>query len=451
LLTHKLETLAVLALFSAVTPAESGEARRGAAPVTTRSAEALKLPADFYPVLPWDVPREWREAGIEDARAEARLRSIQECGFTMAGFVQPRDLPVCEKLGLKAIVAPPPEDEEPYFGPWRTLTDDQIDQRIRRVVAQAGQSPAVIGYFLTDEPGTPMFPALGKAVAAVKRHAPGKLAYINLFPSYATTGAPDQSQLGAASFTEYVERFVREVKPQFLSYDNYAIQMSDDGVHAPTAALYYRDLLEVRRVAHKYGLPWWNIVASAQIQPEFAPPSASNLLLQAYTTLAAGADAVCWYKYLSGGYPIAPLDASDRPMYLHPYMSAVNQQVRTLGPIVSQLCSTGVYFSEAWPSAEVPLLPGRVVQSVEAKISPRGHSNERAPVMVGEFAGADGTDYVMIVNLSLQHAAHITFNTQAPYRTRERVSPEDGRPVAWNDKDGMWLIAGQGVLVRLIQ
>ena len=36
----------------------------------------------------------------------------------------------------------------------------------------------------------------------------GKLAHINLYPNYATLGAPDRSQLGAPTYTEYLERFV---------------------------------------------------------------------------------------------------------------------------------------------------------------------------------------------------------------------------------------------------
>src|SRR6185437_1874987 len=100
---------------------------------------------------------------------------------------------------------------------------------------------------LADEPGEPDFEALGKAVAAVKKLAPGKLAYINLFPDYATLGAPDLSQLGTGSYTDYLERFVSEVKPQLISYDNYRIQFSLDQARPETAASHYANLLEVRR------------------------------------------------------------------------------------------------------------------------------------------------------------------------------------------------------------
>src|SRR5438132_884283 len=132
------------------------------------------------------------------------------------------------------------------------------------------------------------FSALAKAVAAVKKCAPGKLAYINLFPEYATLGAPDKSQLGTTNYTEYLERFVAEVKPQVLSYDNYMVQYSDDLKKRDVAASYFRNLIEVRRMGQKYHLPCLQIVAANQLRPGHAIPSPANLSLQAYTTLAAG-------------------------------------------------------------------------------------------------------------------------------------------------------------------
>src|SRR5437762_12535538 len=97
------------------------------------------------------------------------------------------------------------------------------------------------------EPSVKDFPVLGKAVAAVKKYAPGKLAYINLFPDYATLGAKDTSQLGTSNYTDYLERFVAEVQPQCLSYDNYMVQFSMDLRDRGMAAGYFRNLLEVRR------------------------------------------------------------------------------------------------------------------------------------------------------------------------------------------------------------
>ena len=244
----------------------------------------LRHAPDLFPILPWDVVHNPQKPSRS---AKNGLESIAECNFTVAGFVGPEDLPLCEKLGLVAIVAPSQN--------WKKLRDEEIDGRVKQMVEATANNRTVLGYFIMDEPGVASFPMLGKIVAAVKKHAPGKLAYINLFPSYATVGAPDRSQLGTATYTEYLERFVAEVKPQFLSYDNYMVQYSDDMQEQKRAAIYYADLLEIRRVGQKYGLPFWNIVSCTQIRPSAAIPSPANLAFQAYTTLAAGGRGVSWY------------------------------------------------------------------------------------------------------------------------------------------------------------
>ena len=290
-----------------------------------------------------------------------------------------------------------------------------------------------------DEPGAPAFPALAKAVAAVKKYAPGKLAYINLFPSYATVGAPDKSQLGTATYTEYLERFVNEVQPQIISYDNYMVQYSDDLVDTQKAAIYYADLLEVRRVAQKYGLPFWNIVSCNQIRKETTIPSPANLAFQAYTTLAAGGRGVSWYKYYQDGYAYAPIDDSGEKTLTWQYLRAVNHQLRVLGPMMNRLTSTGVFFTSPPPVTDLPLLPGTVVKEVQSTASPRGLSDAKPPIMVGEFRDEQGRDWVMLVNLSLEKSTNIRLTTVKTYSDKTRCLRRGRKTVAVGR--GTWALA----------
>lgn len=400
---------------------------------------------DLFPIMPWDVLHDWKQPHRNPKHG---LESIAECNFSLAGFVTPEDLPLCEKLGLAAIMAPA-ESDKPWFGKWREMNAEQIDQAVKRMVEASGDSPAVLGYFITDEPGSPVFPALSQAVAAVKKYAPSKLAYINLFPSYATVGAPDQSQLGTASYTEYLERFVNEVRPQILSYDNYMVQYSDDLNDQTKASIYYADLLEVRRVARKYGLPFWNIVSCNQIRRQTTVPSPANMAFQAYTTLAAGGRGVSWYKYYQDGYAFAPVDKSDEKTMTWRYLQAVNHQLRSLGPKMNRLTSTGVFFTSPPPVKDLPLLPGKVVREVHSTASPRGLTDVEPPIMVGEFQDERGHDYAMLVNLSLERSANIKIGTLKPHKTRQVFSAEDARLLPLDEENGHWLLAGHGVLIKL--
>ena len=405
----------------------------------------FRQPADFFPVLPWDALHDWK---APHRQRKHGLESIAECGFTMGGFVKPEDLPLCEKLGLAAIMAPA-ETEQPWFGERQKLSDQDIDKRVKELVGRTARNKAVLGYScIMDEPGAGAFPALAKAVAAVKKYAPGKLAYINLFPSYATVGAPDTSQLGTASYTEYLERFVNEVKPQLLSYDNYMVPGSDD-LQGAKAADYYADLSEVRRVSRKYGLPFWNIVSCNQLVKEYPVPSPASLAFQAYTTLAAGGRGVTWYKYYSDGYPYAPIDASGNKTETWQYLQVVNRQVRTLGPIMGGLKSTGVFLSSQPTVKSLPTLPGRIVKQVRSKASLQSVPTTQPPIMVGEFTDVGGKDYVMLVNMSLERSANVKLETAMPYKSKQVYSAIDGRLLPLDEKNGQWLLAGHGLLVKL--
>src|SRR5439155_15502413 len=143
------------------------------------------------------------------------------------------------------------------------------------------------------------------------------------------------------------------------------------------------NLLEVRRVAMKHGLPFWNIASSNQIRPPTPPPSPANLLHQAYTTLAAGASGLTWYTYYAGGYHYAPVEKNGSRTATWSYLKMVNDQVKTLGPTMRRLRSTGVYFTLPPPAPGLATLPGEIIESITSP----------TPVMVGEFVDPAGAKY----------------------------------------------------------
>lgn len=395
------------------------------------------LRSETFPILAWD----FLHSGDEPKNGVA---SMVECGYTVVGFVSPGHLEECERLGVKAFVIPPKGVagfEGDFFAwsrQWKHLDEETIDRRIREIVEAAGDSPAIAGYYIMDEPGATSFPALAQAVSAVRKYAPGKLAYINLLPGYATIGAPDDSQLQTPSFEIYLERYVEIVKPDFLSYDDYMVQYGMD-LQAPDAtARYYTDLAQVRGAARRHGLPFWNIVSSNQIRPYTTIPSPANLQFQAYTTLAAGGRGLTWYTYYDRGYGYAPINAQGNRTTTWSYLRMVNHQIRTIGDLLLPLEHTGLYASPP-PIDRIPPLPGRVLTSVECEL----------PVMAGEFKDEQGRDYVLLVNLSLERSVKAT-----PMRDGEPVqgvyfSAVDGSEQPIDYEHGLWMTAGQGVLLRV--
>ena len=366
------------------------------------------------------------------------LYNMSDCYLNVADAADPQNYALCEKLGLSVLVSKGPHliGEE-----WRKLSDKEIDDYVRALVKTGGKSKSVIGYYICDEPSALAFPSLSKAVAAVRKYAPGKIAYINLYPNYATLWQMDQikSQLGTKTYTEYLERFVNEVKPQVISYDNYMVEYSMDLEKNDKSVSYFTNLVEVRRIALKYNLPFWNIVSSNQIRPQTTIPSPANLALQAYTTLAAGAGGIIWYTYHGQAYGYNPLDKEESRTVVWRYLQEVNRQLSILGPLIKQLKSTGVYFTQPAPSTLLPVLPGNWVEKVESE----------DPMMIGEFESTQGVKYVMVVNLNLKKSVRYKLYTIIPNEKIWVIElGEKGKFIETNISDSYWLTAGMGVLIK---
>jgi hypothetical protein len=385
---------------------------------------------DVFPIMCW----EHRPRADLFSHPNGGLASLAEGGFTVAGFVQPEHLPECERLGLRAIMGRP---GKAYA--WERMSDEEIDQTIRQLVEKAGDSPAIIGFFVTDEPGAQKFPAVAKAVAAVRKYARGKMPYVNLYPDYATIGAADRSQLGTDNYTDYLERFIREVKPDVVSYDNYRVQVSNDLRDASKFASYYQNLLTARRVCLEHDVPLWQVVCGNRIRPFTPVPSPANLAFQAYTTLAAGARGLTWFTYYNGNYAYAAVDMQGNRTATWSYLKMVNDQVKVLGPTLLKLHSTGVYFTSPAPVDNLPPLPGKRVASVECP----------TPIMVGEFDGPEGQGWVMLVNLSLRDSAKPKVAWAGTGSAPQVMSPADGSMSPMDADNTIWLTAGQGALIRV--
>ena len=391
------------------------------------------------------------------------LKNMAECHFNWADCAdgKKQDFKLCEKLGLSVVVASTGGTHK-LGGDWMKMSDEEIDDYIRQKVQEGGKSKAIVGYHICDEPSSLAFPKLALAVAAVRKYAPGKLAPINLYPNYATLWTLDQvrSQLGTRTYKEYLEQFAEIVKPDILSYDNYVVQLSMDQKDRKRMAQHYTNIMDVREVALKHNLPWWNVVSSNQIRYFTVIPTLDNMMLQAYTSLAAGAGGIRWFTYWQAGYDYAPINEKEMRTNTWYALREVNRHLSILGPIMKTLKSTGVYFTDPTIDPSLPLLPGKIVKGVECA----------EPLMIGEFESAKGNRYVMVVNISLERSARFILKTdienerlfvvstgeQTPY-FREIISAEarnaftkghTEEQLARSREKAYWIPAGQGVLIK---
>jgi hypothetical protein len=369
----------------------------------------------FFPLMAWN----WAPS---DA---ATFQQMRACGLTVAGFVSPSELDRCHAAGLRAIVA----DSRVSGYDWRNVDEAQARKNVASLVAETAQHPAVYGYYLIDEPNAALFPGLAKVAALVHELAPGKWAYMNLFPNYASA-----AQLGSASYAAHLEEFVAQVKPTQLSYDHYALM--DDG---SLRRGYWQNLEAMRAAALRHGLPFWNIVLTVA-HFNYREPTAADLRFQVYTTLAYGGRGIAYFTYFApqvGNYRAAPVDQFGNLTPTWANLQNVNLQVGKLAPTLLELHSDDVYHLGEVPEECHGPRDTNLVKAIGAP-----------SIMAGDLTHTDGSRYVLLVNTDPVKSRHCAPQFHQPPKRVRLVSPYTGALVDFSGEQ-MWLSAGQGALLRL--
>ena len=358
-----------------------------------------------------------------DENIDARYAEIAEANFTfvigLCGGKSPapveRQLELCQQHGLKALI------------PTSGLPPEKLPD-----------GPALWGYLIRDEPNASQFPALRQTVDAIRKARPGKLAYINLFPNYASS-----AQLGTKTYDEHVARFMEVVRPDVLSMDHYPLFRPD----ADGRDQYCRNLEVMRRESMAAGIPFWNFFNTMPFGPH-TDPTEAQLRWQIFTSLAYGAKGVMYFCYWTprgdefpkGG---AILTADGRRTRHYDEAKRINAGLKNLGPTLMKLTSTGVH--RVKPKNATPdAFQGAPVRSIS-----------EGDYLIGVFRDADGHRAVLLNNYDFAYSAWptVTFDVE-PAKVLE-VSPVSGRaePVIDDSPDmpglQLSLDAGQGRIFLL--
>ncbi|HRT58016.1 MAG TPA: hypothetical protein P5038_15415 [Candidatus Paceibacterota bacterium] len=381
--------LALLAVASGVVLGGSGRAARAAEPSLARFVQ------DRFAIGFWVDPP-------ADQQTDARFAEIAAANFTFIignfGATTPdmvrRQLELCEKHGLKAIVSmaglPP---------------------------GQLPDGPACWGYYLADEPGPGAFGDLRKMADAIRAARPGRLAFINLLPDYAPASA-----LGTTNYTEHVARFIREVRPDVLSMDHYPIFLPNaDGREG-----YCRNLEVFRRQSLAAGIPFWNFFNTMPYGPH-SDPTEAQLRWQIFASLVHGAKGVMYFCYWTPAGDEFPKGGAilrrDGTRTRH-YDEAMrlNAVLKNLGPTLMRLTSTGVHPIRAQDDPPKALAGSPV------------HSLTPGEYLIGAFKHQDGRRAVLIQNYHIAYSLWPTVEFAAGEEAVTEVSPKTGQEVPVYDE-----------------
>ncbi len=256
---------------------------------------------------------------VEPAATSAeRYRELAEAGFThsYSGFPNAdavaKALEAAKAAGVKLIVSCPELKKDPA-GTVKRFMDH----------------PAVGGWFLTDEPSAAQFPELAKWLAEIEAadRNPAHLGYINLFPNYASA-----AQLGAASYQEHVDRYVKTVPVKVISFDHYPIT---GGALRPE---WYENLEIVAKAARAAKKPFYGFALTVA-HWGYPVPTLAHLRLQVYSNLAYGAQGIEYFTYWTppkeagADFHDAPIGLDGKRTPVYDRVKQLNEELRGLSGV----------------------------------------------------------------------------------------------------------------------
>ena len=86
-----------------------------------------------------------------------QIQEMKEAGINIAGFAAVKDLALFERLGVQVFVSDPRISGYNFE---QALDPELVRRNVQAVAKEVGNSPAVIGFVLRDEPQAKIIPGL---------------------------------------------------------------------------------------------------------------------------------------------------------------------------------------------------------------------------------------------------------------------------------------------------
>jgi hypothetical protein len=361
------------------------------------------------------------------------------------------NLEVAKNNGLKVIFASDLFNKFSLNDPVRRL---QLDALIKKIKSNS----AIEGYFIGDEPGTNLFDACKVMVAYFKEKDPARLAYINLFPLYAT-----ESQLGVSvdkvdqrklsypsnihgigannktviAYAEYLRQYISIVKPKLISYDHYHLFEKGD------TKKYFLNLAMVSHVSKESKIPFLNIIQASQATKDWTLPTEKEVRFQVYTTLAYGGRGISYYIYW-GPEAEGGIYRDGKPSPLAKDISVINAEIKNLSPALMSLDLQSVYHTKPLP--------------IGTREVPKNHSVQllsKGEFVVGLFRKGKNTNAFMITNGNYRNKQMAEIKVGIPGKTIQELDRKTGKWTQFASLNNTRLVKltlepGDGRLFRVI-
>jgi hypothetical protein len=395
---------------------------------------SLSHAAETAATTPWKVGTPIVTYWAGPAMTDAVAQQMAEGGWNLV-WCGERDLDLVKRHGLRGQL------QDPLLTPASLDTPAQRE-KLEALIARVRTHPALYSYFITDEPNATNFPALGKLVDYLRTQDPAHLAYINLFPTYASNEQLGNQGNTTQAYQEHLRQYVDIVKPALISYDHYQFATNGD------TSQYFLNLALIRQAAHNSGLPFLNIVQACTWSPSMRVPTAPEMRYLVYTTLAYGAQGISYYVYCCAGHTGGIAKADGTPTPLYSALKSLNREFVALSRELQPLKSLGVYHAGMLPPGTEPL-----PKNADFMLDPPWPAADyHAPqpvkgVLLGYFGPAAKPTHVLVVNLDYQ--TEVVAGLRGPARL-EIFDANNGQWARAKEKRvELRLPPGDGRLVRI--
>lgn len=245
------------------------------------------------------------------------------------------------------------------------------------IVATYRQRAGFGGYYLGDEPATPVFSRLAALHSLLRERDPEHPAWNDLLGVYGVGYWP--------GWPAYVRAYLDSTRAPVLCYNEYDFQVSGD------KGLYVRQLAAASQIANEYAIPFWVITQVIQ-HYDYRALTDGELRWQGSMALAYGARGVGYFTYWTPSFdPVIQwqyglIDTSGHTTHWYDMISQFNPRVVAAGRVLAR-------FSRLWTEHAGSVPPGAAAFVPQAWLS-----EVAGRAAIGAFADSAGGRYVLIAN-----------------------------------------------------
>ena len=230
--------------------------------------------------------------------SDGYIRKIAESGCDFIMSSQLRDtakinelLTLCDRYGVECVVF----DERTY---------DNAEVDIGSITKEYADHVSYVGNMIKDEPGVTQFDHLRRVYDRFREQTPGKDAYINLLPMYASVaqleyGAEAQAieyyETRGTSYGEHLEAYCQKFDTPYICVDVYPCRTAEDGETRTIYPGYLENLAQIAACCRKYDREMWIMVQDLMWYQPSRVPDDVDLRWQFWTVLSFGVKAIFHY------------------------------------------------------------------------------------------------------------------------------------------------------------